>query len=90
MADFPEKLKLLIAPEWRDGVETKDKAELQQEISKASANISDVNKEIKENARVQALKEELKEIMGPFRETIKVEQAKVEYCLFLMRSRGYM
>ena len=62
--------------------------ELKETIVKSQKSISDVEKDMEADEHLKALKEEIKEISGAFRDVQSVEQAKTRYCVHLLRARG--
>ena len=84
---FNPKYAKLIAhlTERLDSMSTDD---LKEAIVKSQKSISDVEKDMEADEHLKALKEEIKEISGAFKDVIKVENAKSMYCVHLLRSRG--
>lgn len=53
---------------------------LKDQIAKAESNISAVELELKENESIKALRDELKETVGPFKAAIKVQRTIQRFC----------
>ena len=75
-------------PDWKDAAESKSSEELQREILKAQGVIADLEAEIENDDKLRALREELKDLMGGFRDAMGREGAKSAYCVHLLRQRG--
>lgn len=61
--------------------------ELKNQIAKAESNISTVEIELKENESIKALRDELKETVGPFKDAIKVQRAIQRFCASRLDSK---
>ena len=62
--------------------------EVKEAIVKAQKSISDVEKDMEADEHLKALKDEIKDLQGAFKDVVKVEQAKTMYCVHILRSRG--
>lgn len=84
---FNPKYAKLIAhlTESLDSMSTDD---LKEAIVKSQKSISDVEKDMEADDHLKALKDEIKDIAGAFKDVIKVENAKSMYCVHLLRTRG--
>jgi len=85
--DFNPKYAKLIQhlTESLDSMSTED---LKETIVKAQKSISDIEKDMEADEHLKALKDEIKDIVGSFKDVAKVEQAKTMYCVHLLRTRG--
>jgi uncharacterized small protein (DUF1192 family) len=54
--------------------------ELKTQIAQAEKNISDAETELSENESIKALKDELKETVGPFKDAIKYQRMIQRFC----------
>jgi hypothetical protein len=85
---FPEKWYKKVPTVWKDGAEAMDNEDLKKEVLKASSLVSDTEREMDEDPKLNDLKADLKDLRGGYMDLINAERAKVKYSLFLLRSRG--
>ncbi len=82
----PKYLKLIAhLVESIDSMSTED---LKEAIVKSQKSISDTEKDMEADEHLKALKEEIKDISGAFKDVQKIEYAKTRYCIHTLRSRG--
>lgn len=62
--------------------------ELKKIIVDCQKSISDIEKDMEADERLKALKEEIKDLTGGFKDVQKRETAKTMYCVFRLRSLG--
>jgi hypothetical protein len=86
--DFPAKWRKVLPENFSDEADSKKNDELQSIILKSSTAINELEKDMDNDAKLLALKEDLKHLMGGYKETMREEQAKIKYCLHLLRNRG--
>lgn len=90
---FPSKWEKVLkkfCDGFKDAAESKNNDELQKEIMKAEAIISDLEKDMSADVKLQTLKSDLKDLKGGYNDSIKAEKAKSKYAIFLLKSRGAM
>ena len=85
---FPEKAWNKLSEAWRDAAQAKQTDELEREIIKAVRNMSNTSFDMKNDDKLTALAEKLKESRSFYTETIDIEKAKVDFCVYLFNSRG--
>lgn len=85
---FPEKTWNKLGEAWRDAAQAKQTEELERDIIKAVRNISQTSFDMKNDEKLQALADTLKEKRSYYTETIDIEKAKVDFCVYLFNSRG--
>lgn len=85
---FPEKAWNKLGENWRDAAQAKSTEDLEKEIIKAVRNISGTVFDMKNNDKLRALADKLKEDKSFYTETIDIEKAKVEFCVYLFNTRG--
>lgn len=85
---FPEKSWNKLSEAWRDAAQAKQTEELEREIIKAVRNMSNTSFDMKNDDKLKALADKLKEDRSFYTETIDIEKAKVDYCVYLFNSRG--
>jgi hypothetical protein len=85
---FPKKWEKKLPGDFKDAAEAKSNDELLKEILKSAGIMSDLEKDMDNDAKLQSLKEDLKALSGGYKDELNSEQAKINYCLFLLRQRG--
>jgi hypothetical protein len=85
---FSEKSWNKLSETWRDAAQAKQTEELEREIIKAVRNMSNTSFDMKNDEALTALADTLKEKRSYYTETIDIEKAKVDYCVYLFNSRG--
>lgn len=71
-----------------DSIDSMSTEDLKETIVKSQKSISDIEKDIEADEHLKALKDEIKDIVGGFRDVSKVEHAKSMYAVHLLRSRS--
>ena len=74
------KLRKKLGDDLCDELEALDSESLRNRIVAAESNIQISEDALAENEEVQALKESLKEAVGPFRDAIKHQRAVARFC----------
>lgn len=87
-SDFPEKWAKKLPEGFKDTAESMSTDELQKEILKSEGMVADTEKEMDDDQKLNSLKEDLKLLVGAYKESINAAKAKTKYCLHLMRLRG--
>lgn len=82
----PKYAKLL--GDWMSSADSYDTDELKKTIVDTQKAISDTEKDLEADERLNALKEEIKELSSAYRDVAKREQAKSMYCVHILRTRG--
>ena len=85
---FPDKWYKKVPSTWRDGAESMSNDDLMVEVFKAETVVSDQEREMDEDPKLNDLKTDLKELRGGYMDLINAEKAKIKYSMFLLRSRG--
>jgi hypothetical protein len=87
---FPKRwMKVLESiPEFREIADAASKDDLDKIILQCEGNIYVVDKEKESDVKLNAAKELVKDYMGPYREAVKVQTAKIKYALFLLEGKG--
>lgn len=85
---FPEKSWNKLSDTWRTAAQSKQTEELEQDLIKAVRNMTNVGIDMKNDDKLKAMQEELKELKSFYTETIAAEKAKVEFCVYLFNERG--
>jgi hypothetical protein len=88
--EFPEKWAKVLKeiPEFKDTADAADVDELKKIIVTCEGNIYTLEKEKSEDIKLNAAKEVVKDISLPYRDSIKVQTAKLKYALFLLEAKG--
>ena len=85
---FPEKSWNKLGENWRDAAPSKQTEELEQDIIKAVRSMALVSHTMGEDDKLKALVEEVKERKSFYTDTLGIEKAKIDYCVYLMNTRG--
>jgi hypothetical protein len=85
---FPKRFEKHLPENFKENSESKSNDELLKEILKASHAQADTEKDMLADAKLSALKEDLKALNGGYRDLLACENSKIKYCLFLLKSRG--
>jgi len=89
--EFPEKYRKILQKNTEDFMglaEGKSTDEVKQQILKSQGNIADLESQMDNDVKLQALKEDVKLLAGSYKDEIKLEHAKSAFCVHLLRSRG--
>lgn len=85
---FPDKSWNLLSETWRDAAQAMQTEELERDLIKAVRNMANTSFDMKSDTKLEVLQNELKEYKSFFTDTIASEKAKVDFCVYLMNSRG--
>lgn len=85
---FSEKSWNKLSETWRSAAMSKQSDELEQDLIKAVRNMVNTSSFMKNDKKLKALSEELKELKQDYTETIAAERAKIDFCVYLFNSRG--
>lgn len=92
MADnkFPEKFmkKIKDIPDFLDGINSMDTEEIKKKILKTEGAIYEIDNAKEADKELSDCKEKVKEFNKPYRESKGIESAKLQYCLYILESRG--
>ena len=91
MADnFPPKYMKKIAdiPELVDGINSMDTNEIKNKILEIEGHLYSIDNAKDADSELSSLREKVKQISAPYRESKGVETAKLKYCLYILESRG--
>lgn len=93
--DFPKKWNKLLSDSWKTTAESYDNDELKKKIVDAERAISDFEKDMEADQKLQSvktrlteLKEELKEMSADYMVPLKECQAQIKYSVHLLQQRG--
>jgi len=85
---FSKKLDKLLPKNFKENAESKTNDELLKEILKSSHVQADTEKDRDSDNKLATLREDVKLLSSAYKEVINCENAKIKYCLFLLKSRG--
>jgi hypothetical protein len=93
MEDSPteQKLKKLekkLDADFMTEVQKSDPAALKERVLKYSREIQNVEDSMKADTKLQAMKEQVKDLSGGYRDAIKFTKARLEYVLAVMKLNG--
>lgn len=84
------KLEGKLPDSFVDEVKMSSADKLHQVLAEVSNKIGDIKKQQKEDATLNALKEQVKDLSGGYRDVRKIEELKQEYVLSMMKERGML
>jgi len=85
---FPDKSWNKLSEAWRDAAQAKQTEELERDLIKAVRNMSNTSFDMKNDSKLKILQDDVKELRSMYTETIDIEKAKIDFCVFLFNSRG--
>ena len=85
---FPEKAWNKLSEPWREAAQAKQTEELEKDIIKAVRNMASTSFDMKNDDKLQATADLLKDKRSYYTETIDIEKAKVDFCVYLFNTRG--
>jgi len=85
---FPKKYEKQLPTGWDEMAQSMKDDELKKVIFECEANIYTIEQAKEEDTKLQAAKEEIKEMTAPYSDAKKVQMAKIKYSLFLLEGRG--
>ena len=75
--------------DFRDGVQSMGKEQIRQKITEVVM-LEQANQDaLKADAKISGLKEELKNLMEPYKEDSKIHKLKLEFMAYTAESKGY-
>lgn len=87
--DFPEKYyKLIKDSPFIEEAESSSLEDLKAKIVKSEEKIYNIHKAKESDEHLNAAKNQVKEFSKAYREAEQYEKAKVNFCLYVMESRG--
>ena len=90
LTSLPKKWDDLIKkmPEFKDEADAASVDELKKIIVNCEGNLYTVSKEEEADNKLTAAREMSKELAAPYRDAKKVQQAKIQYALLCLESKG--
>ena len=90
LTSLPKKWDDLIKkmPEFKDTADSADVDGLKKIIVECEGNLYTVNKEEDADAKLTAAREMVKDLSEPYRDAKKHQQAKIQYALLCLESKG--
>ncbi len=87
---FPAKYEKVLKeiPEFKDSADSASVDDLKKMILTNEGHAYTVEREKENDTKLNAAKELVKEHAAPYRDSLKVIQAKIKYCLFLLEEKG--
>lgn len=88
--NFPNKWWKIIQtlPEFKESADSSSEQDLKKVIVTCEGNLYTVNQEEAADSKLSGVKELIKEYSGPYKDAKKVQQAKIQYALFLLEGKG--
>lgn len=86
--EFPDKWIKKLPTGWAEGADSMKDDELKSVIVKSRRTIADLEKDMENDDKLKVLKDDVKMIVGGYRDTQTSEDAKIRYACFLLKERG--
>lgn len=81
-------LKDLASPNFMDDAAAWEEEEIKRKLMEYEKAISFTEQEMDNDLELGSVKEKLKELTAPYKETIKLNQAMIRYLVFVLENRG--
>lgn len=87
---FPDKYmkKISDLPDFVDGVNAMETDDIKKKILECEGHIYETDNAKEEDVELTQTREKARELAKPYRETKNIEVAKIQYCLYILESRG--
>ena len=87
---FPKKYAKVLKdmPEFKETAEAASTEDLKKIIVTAERNISTIERSKDEDVKINAAKEIIKDLGGPYRDALKCQLTKIRYACFLLEGKG--
>jgi hypothetical protein len=87
---FPTKYmkKIQDLPDFVEGINGMDTEEVKRKILESESHIYEVEAAKEKDGELATAKEKAKECSAPYKESKGIETAKIQYCLYVLESRG--
>ncbi len=88
--EFPKKYNDVLKhiPEFKDTADTASTEDLKKMIVTCEGNLYEIAKAKEADEKLNAAKEIVKDLSGPYNDAKKVQEAKIQYVLFLLENKG--
>lgn len=86
--DFPNKLLKRLSPEFVEAVNAMNEDDIKARILTCEGNLYEIVAAKDADAKLNDAKESVKEFSAPYNESKAQEQAKIQFCIFTLESRG--
>ncbi len=80
--------KIKDVPEFVDGINAADTEEIKAKVMVCEGHLYEIDNDKMNNAKLQELSAELKEMTKPYADAKSLEMAKIKYCIYTLQSRG--
>lgn len=91
MADqFPSKYmkKITDIPDFVEGINSMETEDIKKKILECEGHLYEIDNSKEADRELMETKEKAKELAKPYRESKGIETAKLQYCLYILESRG--
>ena len=87
-SDFPKKWEKHLPADFKETAEAMSEEDLQKVIVDSSTQIADIERDLDADQSIQDLKAELKDLVGGYKDVIKLHEAKQRYAVYVRACRG--
>lgn len=85
---FPDKSWNKLGETWRTSAQSQQTEDLEKEILKAVRSMANTTHDMNVDEKLEAAIKEARERKSFYTETIGIEKAKIDFCVYLMNTRG--
>ena len=85
---FPQKKWDKLPTSWRDAANGKSTDEINKEIVTSAKAMHELTKDMEADQALQDAKEEFMNLKGAYTDTLNTEKAKIDFCVYLLTTRG--
>lgn len=87
-SDFPAKFLKKLSPEFVDAVNAMSEEEIKARVLTCEGNLYEITAAKANDEKLNAAKELAKDLSKPYAESKASENAKIQFCIFTLESRG--
>jgi len=80
--------KIADLPDFVDGVNSMETDDIKKKILESEGHIYETDNAKEADEELMQTREKARELAKPYRETKGIETAKIQYCLYILESRG--
>ena len=88
MAVLKDKHRNKLTEEFMNAIMSSEADEIKRNIVMAEGQINGIETAKENDQELESLREKVKEISAPYRESKAIETSKIKYCLYVLEERG--
>lgn len=86
--EFPKKYLKRLPEGFEEAIESAELEEIKQKILASERHVYEIQKGKAQDEALMKAREEVKELAAPYREAQATENAKIQFCLYVLENRG--